>query len=282
MQYLLLAVVIVMVSIQSVLAKQYDLLAKERNVFFFSAVTSFAALLFFVISAGFKFTFSSDYLLYSVGFGIAYVTCNVAGYYALAWGAMSITGLVTSYSLIIPTFYGLLALDEKLSTLGIVGIVCLFVSIFLINDSKEKATFSLKWVICLVIAFVGNGMCSTVQKMQQLACDGAYKNDFMIVALIIVTASALVMALIRKENIKEGIGLCTGLGVLKGVANGIVNLLVMVLAGLIPNAILFPSISAGGIVLGFVIAVAIYKERLSKQQLVGYVVGTVSVVLLNL
>ena len=105
---------------------------------------------------------------------------------------------------------------------------------------------------------------------------------YMIVALMIVTMIFLGIAIGRKEKIKEGIGICTGFGALRGVANGIVNLLVMVLTGVIPNAILFPSISAGGIVLGFLIAVVIYKERLSKKQLIGYAIGTISVVLLNL
>ena len=34
--------------------------------------------------------------------------------------------------------------------------------------------------------------------------------------------------------------------------------------------------------LDFIVAVWLYKEKLSKQQLIGYVIGTVSVVLLNL
>ena len=67
-----------------------------------------------------------------------------------------------------------------------------------------------------------------------------------------------------------------------GVANGIVNLLVMVLTGAIPNAILFPSISAGGIVLSWILATFLYKEKLSRVQLAGYFIGVVSVIFLNL
>jgi N-acetylglucosamine-6-phosphate deacetylase len=45
---------------------------------------------------------------------------------------------------------------------------------------------------------------------------------------------------------------------------------------------ILPTISAGGIVLTFIIAVCVYRERLSRSQLAGYILGTVSVVLLNL
>lgn len=59
------------------------------------------------------------------------------------------------------------------------------------------------------------------------------------------------------------------------------NYLVMVTSAMLPNAVLFPSISAGGIVLTFVCALTIYKEKLSKTQTVGYVLGIAAVVLLN-
>ena len=36
-------------------------------------------------------------------------------------------------------------------------------------------------------------MCSTVQKMQQVASGGAYKNEFMIIALAVVAAAMLLL-----------------------------------------------------------------------------------------
>jgi multidrug transporter EmrE-like cation transporter len=119
--------------------------------------------------------------------------------------------------------------------------------------------------------------------MQQLKFDGGYKSEFMIVALIIVVVMLFTMSVIldRKNiltKIKEGIPY----GAVKGLSNGIVNLLVMVISAMIPTAILFPTVSGGGLVLGFFIAVFIYREKLSLPQTIGYAVGTASVVLLNL
>lgn len=48
-----------------------------------------------------------------------------------------------------------------------------------------------------------------------------------------------------------------------------------------PVSLMFPIISAGGIAATFVISQVFYKEKLSKLQLVGFILGTVSVVLLN-
>ena len=56
----------------------------------------------------------------------------------------------------------------------------------------------------------------------------------------------------------------------------------MILTSLIPSAILYPTISAGGIVIAFLFALLVYREKLSKTQQIGYAIGVTSVVLLNL
>ena len=70
---------------------------------------------------------------------------------------------------------------------------------------------------------------------------------------------------------------CSIYAPLAGIANGATNLLVMVLTALLPTAVLFPSISAGGIIIMFFISLLVYKEKISKQQM-----GVSSVILLNL
>ena len=70
--------------------------------------------------------------------------------------------------------------------------------------------------------------------------------------------------------------------VLCGVANGVVNLLVMVASLTIEKSVMFPLISAGGIVLTWIISVFLYKEKLSMKQNIGLVLGIVSIVFLNL
>jgi len=282
MQYFLLLIVIVLVSLQNVIQKEYSMRDSDDRRFLFGAALSFAAMTFFIVSSGFNLDFKADFVGYSIGFAMSYAASNIGLLLAIKWGSLAITMLVNSYSLIIPTFYGIIFLNEKLSLSAIVGIVLLIISIFLIGAKKEEIKFSLKWLISLFFAFAGNGMCSTVQKMQQLAFNGEFKNEFMIISLFISTLILFGASLIFKEKIKKGSPMCIGFGACCGIANGIVNLLVMMLTALIPTAILFPSISGGGIVLGFVLAVFAYKEKLSMLQVIGYFIGMISVILLNI
>ena len=282
MEYAFLAIVVILVALQEILKKQYNAKAKTQCTFFYSFVTAFSAMLFFIVTSGFKLNYTLEIIPYSIGFAASFAAALGGSFFAIKLGSLSITLLVMSYSLIIPAFYGVIALGDPLGAAAIIGLLFLFVSIFLINVKKEKIEVNFKWIISLIVTFVGNGMCSLVQKLQQLRFEGEYKNEFMSVALLIASIAFLTLALTKKEKIASGIKTILPFGFAGGVANGIANYLVLVLTGLIPNIILFPVISAGGIVLGFFVAVFIYKERLTYIHNIGYTIGVISVILLNL
>ena len=298
MQYLFLALIIIFIIVQDITKKQYNVKVEKSNGFIFSAIVALVAMLFFIASAGFKLNFTPEVIPYSLGFAAAYGTALVAVFLAIKWGPLAITLLVTSYSLIVPAFYGMIVLHDPLTTTKIIGLVLLAASLLLISTvlerKKEVASnekkFSVKWMVALILGFIGYGMCSVVQKMQSVAFYDAatdtslYKNEFMIVALAVAFVVLVVCSIANKEDIRISTGMCVGFAAITGIANGIVNLLVMVLSapGQIDASILFPSISGGGIVLGFVLAIFVYKEKLSKLQYVGYAIGTASVILLNI
>lgn len=147
-------------------------------------------------------------------------------------------------------------------------------------------TFSFKafkWIIFVVLSFVGNGFCSIIQKVQQLNCNGKYKNEFMITALLIAGAVMFIYAIITEKNdmifnLKKGFkwyAVC-------GLANGIVNLFVIILSLKMSASVMFPIISAGGIITSLLVALFLYKEKLSKTQYTGLLLGIATVVLLNI
>ncbi len=283
MEYVWLTAVVILMALQNFLTKEYERRAAAFNVWLFSGITTLGALLFFLVNAGFRVPIVSALLPYSIGFAL-FFGCSMTGLaMAIRTGMFSLSALVISYSLIIPTLYGILFLGEPIGIWGYAGILLLLISLYLLNKQKKgEAKFSLRWLFWVFVAFVGNGLCSTVQKMQQLAFDGEYKNALMIYAMALLTVVFLLMGIITGKERRRELREASGYGLARGVANGIVNYLVMVLSGVLPIALLFPMVSAGGIVLALILAVTIYRERLSGTQFVGYIIGTVSVVLLNL
>ena len=276
-----LIAIILGLSGQSIVKKPYTQKTNGKGVYFFSTLLSVAALLFFVVTSK-NFDFNPSFVPYSIGFAVSYAAAAIFMVLAVAYGSLSLTSLFISYSLMIPTFYGLI-LGDNISKGFIPGMILLVVSLFLTNKSNEKTKVSLKWVIFVALAFVGNGMCTVVQKMQQVASNGAYKNEFMIVALAIVTIVMLIMTLLTE---RKDIGLYARSGwhwaLICGFLNGIVNLFVMILSGRMPVSLMFPLISAGGLVVTYIASRFFYKEKLTRVQFVGFVFGLAAVVFLNI
>ena len=276
-----LVTIIIGISGQSIVKKMYTNKVADGGIYFFNTVLSAAALLFFAVTSS-KLHFNLSFVPYSIGFAAAYSVASVFAVLAIANGSLSLTSLFTSYSLMIPTFYGLMIGD----TVGmgfIPGMVMLVVSLFLTNKTGEKAKISFKWIVYVFLSFVGNGMCTVVQKMQQVASNGAYKNEFMIVALAIVTVVMLVMAMFKeRKEIKAYAKVGWFWAIVCGALNGLVNLFVMILSGRMAVSIMFPLISAGGLIVTYIVSRFFYKEKLTKMQFIGFIFGLAAVVFLNI
>lgn len=276
-----LLAIILGVSGQSIVKKPYTQKTNGAGVYFFNTLLSAAALLFFVVTST-KLNFNLSFVPYSIGFAISYAVASVFMVLAIAYGSLSLTSLFISYSLMIPTFYGLI-IGDPIGKGFILGMILLVISLFLTNKSDEKAKISFKWIIFVILSFVGNGMCTVVQKMQQVASNGAYKNEFMIIALAIVTVVMLLMTLFKeRKDIKLFAKSGWHWALICGLLNGIVNLFVMILSGKMPVSLMFPLISAGGLIVTYLVSRFCYKEKLTKMQFIGFVFGLAAVVFLNI
>ena len=284
MNFILLCLIIICISVQNVAKKSYNLRV-GGGVYSFCAGSALAALVVFFITSGGRLDFNVETLWWSMAFALSYIVGVVASIYAIKCGPLSLTSLFIACSLIIPTLYGLAFLGEPTSEWLVIGILLRFCSLVLVNIEKKTSErrITLKWGICVLVASVGNGACSTVQKLQQISSGGLYKSELMIVALIIsVLVMATMTAFAERKNAlvqcKRGFWHFT----LCGVANGVVNYLVLVLSNRLPASVMFPIISAGGVVLASLIAISFYKEKLQWQQWLGMLLGILAIVALNL
>ena len=281
MNILYLVVIVITLSAQNITKKGYTQ-KSSGGVYTFSVLTCLAAALFFVLTSK-GFHFEKGVVPYALAFATAYCTTTVFSVLAIGCGSLSLTNLMISYSLMIPALYGVFFLNDKLKVFFYPGMIMLACSLFLINEQGEKTKVRFKWILYVALAAVGNGMCSVFQKMQQVKFDGAYKNELMIISLVAGAIGLSVAALIRE---RKEILPCVKSGwiyaVLGGVCNGIVNLFVMILSGRMQASLMFPLISAGGIIVTYIISRYFYKENLTRKQFIGFILGIGSVVLLNL
>jgi len=287
MNYLILLFTAVAVTGQNVIKQKYNKRAKG-GAFLFSAIAALCAMMFFVV-IGHDFHFRSETFLSSVLFAVSYTTATLGSILAIRHGSLAKTTLIISCSLLIPSFYGMIILQEPISPTLIIGTIMLVVALFLIHyergNASEENRITWKWLIFVTMAFLGNGMCSTVQKAEQLKYGIDGKNMFMVIALLMSGISMLIAAVLssrERSEAKDAMNRGWWLAVICGCMNGLSNFLVIYLNDRLPASVMFPVISGGGVVLIFLYSYFINKEHFSPRQLVGYALGTISIILLNL
>ena len=287
MNYFLLFLTALFIVFQKVIQDRYN--AKCRSgVFLFSGMISFFAMCFFM-AVNRDWTWSSELVIPAVSFGLSYAAATVFVVLAIKCGSLAKTTLITSYSLLVPAFAGLIILREPLGLPMIAGMILLVLSLWLTNHRKKtadipKEKISLKWLVFVLLGFVGNGMCSTVQKLAPHYLGADVNLTLSTIAALGLSTVVLIAAsfLTKETDLKSTLRVGGPLSLFCGLFNGAVNYLAIYLNQFIPASVMFPVLSAGEIILIVPYSLLVRRERFTAKQWAGFGVGVVSVVLLNL
>lgn len=280
-------------AIPNTLKKSY----KKNTPIFFTSVCICFSLLFFlgkflIENKGFNFSVDLGVLKYAIPFGVCFALASVFIYLAFKFGDLSLTGLLTSFSLLLPTFYGIIFLGDDVGIFFYLGLALFIACLVLTNvkfldkdKEKEKKPVSVKWVICVIVGSVANGGCSLIQTMQQKAYGGKGGSELMIIALTFALIALLIVAFcIERDRIKDALKPAFALGAPCGLLVGCLNALVMVFTGqnLLPVSVFFPLHAGGVLLITFVFGYFFYKDRYDWLQYIGLFCGVASVIMLNL
>ncbi len=275
--------------LQSAAVKSYN--KRDGNVSAFNILKSAAALLCMLAFSVIGFSFHKPTLLYGTVFGFLLAVSMYSGYKALSVGALSLTSLISSFSVIIPICYGILFCKEDVTLLKIIGFIFMATAIIFSSVGKRGAECVdyKKWVLFIALTFISNGLCSVVQKMHQIAYPGEFSPEFMTIAMAVCFCVFLLLSipqLIKRDKTvevsKKNIAIASLFGVLAGVACGMMNLLTIILAGKENASVMYPIISVGTILAAMCYGVFVLKEKIRGFQIIAILSGIISVVFLKL
>ena len=287
MNYFLLFLTALFIVFQKVIQDRYN--AKcQSGVFLFSGMISFFAMCFFM-AVNRDWTWSSELIIPAISFGLSYAAATVFVVLAIKCGSLAKTTLIMSYSLLVPAFAGLVILREPIGIPMIAGMILLVLSLWLTNHRKKtadapKEKISLKWLVFVLLGFVGNGMCSTVQKLAPHYLGADVNLTLSTIAALGLSTVVLIAAsfLTKETDLKSTLRVGSPLSLFCGLFNGAVNYLAIYLNQFIPASVMFPVLSAGELILIVPYSLLVRRERFTAKQWAGFAVGVVSVVLLNL
>lgn len=284
MNYIILFIIILGMILQSIIRKEFDIKNKGAyNILVFNVILSATSLFMLLCLCKFRLQFHVPTLIYSLVFAVSFSITMICSFKALEYGLLSLTSLVIAYSLAIPTIFGIVVLRESIKSTVVIGIILLAFSLFFINKKGGENKITLKWAVMAFLSFLGNGTASAVLKMHQVNYPGLYRLDFMVFGMAVVTIiSVLTCINIKPADFISEVKKNYIYAISAGAASGAVNYAVIILSSKMTASVMFPLISAGNIVLTYFVSVLWYKEKLSRIQILGFLMGTISVIALNL
>lgn len=272
---------------EGVFIKRYN--AKhEKGGFIFTAIVSLFSMVFFILTDIITdekgITFDSSLIIYGVIGGICFCLASFLTYLALGCGSFVLSRLVLSYGILITVVHGLF-LGESITVLGWIGIALIAFSLYLVkgNGDGENVKITKKWLVYITLSVVFAGVFGILQRQQQIVFAHAYDNEFMIISLF-VSALCLFIGGIYKDGkdlkyiLKNGALYAVG----AGFSNGATNLLTLYVYTLVPMSFVAPTSAGVSIVISFLLSKLLFKEKFSKTQYLGVVLGGVALILFNL
>ena len=224
---------------------------------------------------------------YSLAYSLCYTMAMIGMFKAYQLGSVSLTAFIKQLSLIGVSLWGFVFWGTPVTVNVLLGLVLIVAALYLCfrpQKAREKKTVSVKWVLFSAMLLVGNAGCSIIQKYQQMAFDGKYGSQLMLVAACFSSVACLMLYLksnrCRLRNITKGSILCPIVG---GVSSAVLNLFILLLLSTsLSESVIFPGIAVGGFMITTLFSVIVQGERLKRSQWIGLGIGAIALVFLNL
>jgi len=287
----LLAITVITSALVSVLRGAYskNLPSDARNLWFFNLMQNiFCALMILVVMGGL-----GNISLFTVGLGaiLGFVSAFQLRFNLLAFsvGPFSYTTVIVSLSAIIPTLSGLF-FGENISVIQWLGILMMVVCIVLSPDGtkgEHAKKSTAKWLLACIPAALFSGAVGVLQKIHQSSIHASEKAAFLVSAFAVATIISAVFYIFSPkgpgyENERTRDKVIRRLfPVFTGLAFAFPHTINLDLAGKLDSAVMFPIVNLTPMILSTVVAMIMFRERLSTRRWIGLIIGVLATVFVS-
>ena len=221
----------------------------------------------------------------TVGMGLIFGLLNgmsiISRTAALSCGPMTLTLLIGSCGMLIPTFSGALFWKEALGLGQLFGVVLMIIALACIMVKQEFTPMDWKWRGLCLLSFLSVGLISVMQKIHQNSAYAAERTGFLATAFLVsVCINVFILAKTRRQNrnasLRPDLSLLAS-GLLTGGCTGSIHMLNLYLSGVIPAVLFFPLVNGGAILLAGAVGIFLFREPCTKRQLIGFAMGLIAI-----
>ena len=233
---------------------------------------------------------SSSTMWLGILLGLCNVVFQVSYNLAMARGPVSLTGVCTNFSIVVPLIVGFTVLGEAFTLTKGIALALVAVAFVLMQRKDGDKKANLVWLLLTLCATLSAGVSNVVMSVFKTLPVADERNLLIIVsngfAAVLSIVTALVFGAFRKRS--EG-KLLMPMSVpdllwslFAGVTLAVYQPLSMLALTAIDVTVYYPVTGALAVIFLMVSGIIIFREKPSAKQLVGAAMGLVAVVLLNL
>lgn len=247
----------------------------RQGLLFLSAAI---AMFLFNLDAFAKITWLT--VVYAMVYGVFVVLSQCYYSIALDRGPTSICAMIYSFAFVFPAVSGAIFWNEPFGMISVTGIALAIMAIIATAFSGEKdAKKGNEFLIPNIMAMLCGSVLGLGQKMHQSSPDKPNLAAFLILANLLATVVMFFLAYRQPSCTSEKSKLVYAIPA--GVCYGGVSFVNTLLAGRMPSSIVFPAQNLGLMMMCLVAGMVVFKEKLTKPQIVAICLGVLAIVVLS-
>lgn len=284
MKYLLVlttaSLSVLKVSLQSSVAKR-DTKTLTDSVFLTMLIFLCAAVPIFP----FLFAASAQVWLYAVIYAMCNASFQISYTLALNRGNVSVAVMLANFGMLIPVIASCIAFGERPSAYRITGIVLMMAALAIMAKKSPNVKNSVKGLGFALFGMLANGAGLTVSKFFAKSDVGGENLSFVAASYAlsaIICAAVYLLYFVRRQKRGTKLGKRFVL-ISAGVGASLAAFLTVntYAAKVVDGSFHFPAHSILSTLLSMLSGVLLFHDRLSKRQLVAFIVGIAAVALIN-
>ena len=225
-------------------------------------------------------------MLLAVAYGVLTVLSQWMYTLSLTRCPVSVCAMVYSFGFILPTVFGTVVWREPVNAFKIVSILLCIGTIFLASGKSDAGSAKPRGLpLPLIVAMLASGGLGIVQKLQQKSAASGETGMFLCLAFVLATLLSLLAALAARKDAAPKARIAPALALpilIVGVCMAAANTANTLLAGLLPSAVIFPTVNVGVILASLAASALLLKEKPTRRQIAAFALGITAILLFNL
>lgn len=283
--YIFLLLAILFASLYSILLHDFPGNEKE-NIFKLNFYASFVWVFLMFIENRFTVQLNATVLIWGLLYGITQALFIFFKAQAMSTGSVSITTLIGNSSLLVSIFVSMILWNEKVSFWDVIGLIVLCIGIALSTYKNSGEQYGPKWKIYVVFFFLSAAGVGIVFKAFGKIVNTEYTSSMMLVSAIVMALFYL-LCVLKNSDIKPQIEplfpkkkfILYAVGA--GALSCLYNRLNITTSGILDAIIFFPAFNGGTIILSSILSILIFKEKLTKKQILGIILGVIAICIIG-